>query len=356
MKKKKVLIASYNLDLGGIEKSLINLLNNMNYLKYDVTLILEKKEGIFLDKINQNVKVIEYKVLSNKNILLRKIINFINRIKYILKHYHKYDFACCYATYSYPANMLAYYASRNNVLYIHTNYKYVYDYPNLRKFFDTRRINKFRKIIFVSNESKKDLIEYYPSIKDKSIVINNLIDYKEIEVLKDEKISYEKPAKKLFVFVGRLDEKSKRITRLIEVAKTLDIELWIIGDGCDLKLYQELIKGYQNIKLMGRKVNPYPYMMLADYIVLSSDYEGFPVIYNEAILLNKKIITTIDVSDDYISIKNRFGYIVSKDINKMIKEIEYLLQNDDLKMEKVDFRKLNQERIKKIEEIIDEVI
>ena len=46
--KKNILIASYNLDFGGIETSLINLLKNINFDKYKVTLVLEKKEGVFL--------------------------------------------------------------------------------------------------------------------------------------------------------------------------------------------------------------------------------------------------------------------------------------------------------------------
>ena len=52
--KKKLLFAAYNLDLGGIEKALINLLNLIDYNKYEVTLVLEKKEGIFLNQLNNN--------------------------------------------------------------------------------------------------------------------------------------------------------------------------------------------------------------------------------------------------------------------------------------------------------------
>ena len=44
---KKILITSYSLGLGGIEKALINLLHEIDYQKYSVTLILENKEGIF---------------------------------------------------------------------------------------------------------------------------------------------------------------------------------------------------------------------------------------------------------------------------------------------------------------------
>ena len=54
--KKNILIASYNLDFGGIETSLINLLKNINFDKYKVTLVLEKKEGVFLKDVPKEYK------------------------------------------------------------------------------------------------------------------------------------------------------------------------------------------------------------------------------------------------------------------------------------------------------------
>ena len=72
---KKLLFTAYSLGLGGIEKALVNLLNRLDYKKYDVTLILEKKEGIFLEQIPKEVKVLEYKISDNKIVILRKIYN-----------------------------------------------------------------------------------------------------------------------------------------------------------------------------------------------------------------------------------------------------------------------------------------
>ena len=350
---KKVLFCAYNLDFGGIETSILNLLNNFDYDKYDVTLILERKEGVFLDRINKNVKIEEYRVCESKNVIYRKIRNFIKKRLWILKNHNKYDFSCCYATYSLPCNMLSRYASKNNLFYIHSNYTLIYDENGLRKFFDDRKINEFKHIAFVSNDAKDALIKYYPSIKDNSVVINNIINNKEIIKLSKEEVK-ENANKKLFVFVGRLEEKAKRISKMINVLKKFDnCELWIIGDGPDKKLYEDMVTNTSNIKLLGSRKNPYPYIKKADFIIFTSDYEGFPVVYNEAIVLGKKIVTTLDLSDDYISIKDRFGYIISKDENMMEKQINEILNNDNLKVENVNFDELNKERIKKIEALIE---
>ena len=57
--KRRILIASYNLDFGGIETSLINLLKNIDLNKFEVTLILERKNGVFLKDVPENIIIKE---------------------------------------------------------------------------------------------------------------------------------------------------------------------------------------------------------------------------------------------------------------------------------------------------------
>ena len=140
--KKKVLLCSYNLDIGGIETSLVNLLNKIDLNKYEITLLLEKKEGIFLKSIPKDIKVIEYKTSDCKNIIFRKIINRLKLIFYILKFYKKFDFAGCYATHLGPEAIITRYASTNKALWVHSNYYYVYkkDINKRKEFFDKRKV------------------------------------------------------------------------------------------------------------------------------------------------------------------------------------------------------------------------
>ncbi|MBQ9071776.1 MAG: O-antigen ligase family protein [Bacilli bacterium] len=355
--KKRILFCANDLRIGGIEKALITLLKNIDYNKYDVDLMLETKSGELLNEVPVCVNIIEYNTSCNKNILVRKISNILKRIKFVFNNYMTYDASICYATYSYPGNVLSKLASKNCSLFIHSNYTQIYkDIEEFKYFFNSRKINKYRKIIFVSNEAKDDFINVYKNLKNKCIVINNLVDYKAIIKKSNEKIDYIKSNKTTFVFVGRLEEEAKKVSRLINVFNELkDVELLIIGDGEEKEKYEKLIKN-KNIKLLGLKLNPYPYMKIADYIILTSDYEGFPLVYPESIVLNKKIITTIDVSDDEISIPNRFGYIVSKNEKTMIKQIKDIVVNDNLKLEKLDFNKLNTNRMRNLEKIFDEVI
>lgn len=356
--KRRLLFTAYSLDIGGIETSLINLLDRINYDKYDVVVILEKKQGVLLKRVNKKVSLIEYKVSNNKNIIIRKCKNYLNRIKYLIFNYHTYDFSCCYATYSYAGNILTRISSINNSIYVHSNYKYLYKKQEFIEFFDSRNISEFKHIFFVSNESCHDFLEIYPTLKEKTLVFNNFIDVSRIIKLSKAKIDITKnKSRKLFVFVGRLDDSSKKLSRLINLAKEIkEIQVWIVGDGPDKEKYVKEVKKYSlksRVEFLGKKENPYPYMSKADYIILTSDYEGFPVTYLEAIALNKRIITTIPVSDDEIDIK-KYADVISKDKDKMVIEISKIINKQSIS-QKLDLEDIQKRRIKKLETIFDEV-
>ena len=354
-KKKNLLFASKNLDLGGIEKASINLLNRIDYSKFNVNLVLEEKKGTFLPKLNKNVRVVEVKVSNNKNVILRKLINAYRKLVFKVLNYHTYDFSCCYTTYSYSCNKLAKIASRNNSIYVHSDYKHLYkDINEYRQFFDSRKVNEYKYIIFVSNEAKDGFIEEYKELEEKCLVFNNFVDTKEIIELSNGVPDKEKDKDKtLFVFVGRLDDSSKKVKRAINLVKNIkELELWIIGDGPDREMYEKYtkeLKVEKRVSFLGKKINPYPYMKQADYIILTSDYEGFPVTYLEAITLDKKIITTIPTSDEYINIKD-YAYIISKDENKMVEEVKEILAKKKSKS-KIDLAEVQEKRIKKLEGI-----
>jgi len=358
--KKYLLFASYNLDIGGIEVALKNLLDNINYNKYDVVVVLEEKKGSLLTKINSHVKIIELKVSNNKNIFLRKCINIYRKIKFSLVNAYNYDFSCCYATYSLSSNFIARISSLNNCLYVHSNYKDVYQNEIKEKeFFTKRKIADFRRIIFVSNESRQDFLRLYKDLENKCLVYNNFIDEQAIKEKSLVPIEISKDlTKTLFVFVGRLDDSSKKLTRAINLIKKIDnCILWIIGDGKDKSLYQNLVKKYSledKVIFLGSKKNPYPYMKLADYIILTSDYEGFPVVYLEAITLDKPLLTTIKVSDDQINIEN-YANIISKEDEKMVFQVKKILQKPKLR-KKINLEEIQQKRMYELEKIFDEVI
>ena len=360
--KKKLLFTAYSLDIGGIETALINLLKQLDYKKYDVTLILEKKEGIFLSEVPKQVEVLEYKISNSKIVPLRKIYNRSKLIKWSNKIKNKYDFACCYATYSRPGAKLALAASSNSALWVHNNYHIIYpDDSDLKTFFDGVEANRFKHIVFVSNESKKEVCKHYCCLKDKSIVCNNIINGKKIIDLAKEKIDDFEHEVPTFINVGRHDEGQKRLSRIIEASKKLsdkgyEFKVLFVGEGPDTNKYKEMVEDYNlegKITFLGKKKNPYPYYKAADAVLLSSEYEGYPVVFIESMIMNKPILST--TVSDYEPLVNKYGVFCKKNAN----DIYYMMRDyldKGFKIKKpFDYDEYNNDIMEKLDNIINEV-
>lgn len=356
--KKDILFASYSMDIGGIEKALLTLVNKIDTSKYNVTIVLEKKAGIFLDKINNDIEVKELKVSANQNVIIRKLINAIRKIVFKLFNYKNFDFSCCYATYSYSCSKIALMSSNNTAFYVHNDYRTIYkDENEFRHFFDSREISNYKNIIFVSNENMNGFVEIYKNLKERCKVFNNFIDIEEIRKQSNEKLDIKRNNKNiLLMYVGRLDDDAKKISRQINLVNEIpNIDLWIVGDGPDREMYEKEVselKLNNRVTFFGKQKNPFKYMKQSDYIILTSDYEGFPVIYLEAIALNKKIITTFPTSDESIDI-NKYAYVISKNKKTMVKQVKELFKDKNEKI-KIDLKKVQEERIKKLEELFND--
>ena len=359
---KKLLFSAYSLDVGGIEKALVDLVNYFVNEEYDVTVVLEKEQGVFLKELDSKVHIIKYTPNANKNIIKRKIINFINRVKFISKYKNKFDFSACFTTYSISSSFVARTASKNCCLWGHADYLTLYenDINKVQQFFIQRKYNKFKNIIFVSKEGKNSFLKVFPEMKNKTFTCNNLINENKILQLSNEKIDIEKDENNVtFINVGRHDEKQKKLTRIIEASKMLkndnyNFRVLFIGEGQDTENYKNIVKNEgleNNIIFLGKKQNPYPYYKIADCVILTSDYEGYPVVFLESFVLNKPIITT-KVSD-YEEIESKYGYTTTKDVVDIYIKMKMFIENGYEIKEKFDAQKYNENIIKKLKEICD---
>lgn len=357
---KKLLFAAYSLDIGGIEKALITLVNKLKEIGYDVTIVLEKKQGIFLEELNNEINIIEYTPDKSQNVLKRKFINICKRIKFISKYKNKFDFSACYATYSLSSSFVSRVTSKNSCLWGHADYLTLFEnnVDKMKEFFKKRKYNKFKNIIFVSQEGKDSFIKVFPEMIENTIVCNNIIDNKKIEEMSKEKIELKKDENvRTFINVGRHDEKQKKLSRIIEVSKKLKedkykFKVLFIGDGPDNNKYKEMVKKYkleENIIFLGKKKNPYPYFNISDCVLLTSDYEGYPVVFLESFILNVPLITT-KVSD-YKEVEGKYGYVTNKEIEDIYDKMKLFIERGYKIEKKFDSEKYNDEIMKKLEGI-----
>ena len=355
---KKLLISAYSLDYGGIETALITLLDYLKD-KYEITLVLEKKQGVFLKKIPKNIEIISYEKSNAKNVLLRKIDNFIRQTKFKMKYKNKFDFSICYATYSLPCSFVARTASKNSALWVHNNYMNFYnnDIQRYKKFFYDLKIEEFKKIIFVSNLDKTIFTAEFPMMIKKCYVCNNLINYESILNKSEEKIDdLKKSDLPTFINISRHDEKQKKLSRIINATRKLNKEGYkfrvvFVGKGIDTKSYYNMAKGLKNVIFLGAKTNPYPYLKLSDCFVMSSEFEGYPVTLIEAEILSKPIITT-NVSDVKEEIDKKYGIVVEKSEKGIYDGMKQFL-DEGIEIDKFSPEKYNENIVKKLEKIFE---
>lgn len=373
---KKLLFAAVTLDVGGIETALVTLINylaedkNGDNYKYDITLVLEKKQGIFLDTINKRINIIEYTPSKIKNPLIRKTINFIKQMKFSAKYKDRYDFSASYATYSLPASFVARTASTNAVLWCHMDYLAQYNGNKqlVKEFFKKLNYSKFKNLIFVSEKSRDTFLEVFTDMRGKAIYIDNLINYKSIQEKAKEKIDDEdmkliskNENKTIFLNIGRHDEGQKKLSRIIEATRLLvktekNFKILFVGDGQDTEEYKKMVNENElknEIIFLGRKKNPYPYFEIADCLLLTSEYEGSPVVFTETMILNKPIITT-EVAG-VKQIENRFGIVVNKEPEDICNAMKEFIKNGYCIKNKFDPEKYNNTIKNEVEKVIERV-
>ena len=369
--KKKILFTAFNLDIGGVEKCLVNLVNNLNKDKYDITIYLQVKEGTFLNKVNETIEVKGYNLTKIKNKYLKKIVNIFKYLKILLTNFHKYDISICYAPGYVPSAILALISSKNNIAWMHTNIlTYMDNYlpykskkisteKKAKKFLNRMFFRKFNKKIFVSQNALCAYLSIYPQDKNSCTTIYNLIDYKEINKLSKETL-LEKNKKYTFLNVGRHTEYDKRLSRLINACEKLkkdkyDFELLLVGSGVDTENYKKIVKAKKldkYIKFIGKKTNPYPYFKISNAFVLSSAFEGLPTTYLESLVLNLPIITT-DVSDAQILIKDRYGLVMENNDDAIYYGMKEAIDKKIELKKCFDPKKYNEDIIKKLESEIN---
>lgn len=345
---KKILFLIESLHLGGAEKSLISLLNNLDLDKYEIEILQYKKGGEFEKFIPAGIKLssIDYKPSLLERIKFR-IFKFLNyNKKYhnaqmlwksiktsIPKHEGHYDIAI-----GWGQGFASYFISQKvnalkKIAWVNIDYeKAGYYAPQ-----DKSIYKEFDKIIGVSPFVQQEMKNTYPEYD--VIFIRDIIDEVEINSwsLQQKKIEFNKN-KVNIVSVGRL-AKQKSFQFAIEAVNILtnkghNIHLYIIGEGSEREYLENLIseKGLKNcISLVGYEENPFPYIKDCDIYLQSSIFEGLGRTIIEAGILNKPIVTTNFPTASQILTNNETGLIVDMEPIEIANAIDKLINDENLR-------------------------
>lgn len=191
--------------------------------------------------------------------------------------------------------------------------------------------SQFSKIVCVSSYTASVFFNRYPTLKNRTFAIHNMIDYDRIISLADEKIADEKFVDDRYIIlsVGRFAKEKRfhEIPRIASVLKASNMSFrwYIIGPEYGKPEVEQFNENLLHYKVddcvcwLGGKTNPYPYFKKADLYVCTSESEACPMVFIEAKILGVPIVTT-NFPSAYEFINDNDGSIVSFDeLDKGIK-------------------------------------
>lgn len=327
----KVLFVAQNLKMGGIQRALVNTIKMMRKTHPDIEVDVFSFAGGELSHLIPDTASISYASRSLSLLLTpldeikssNKIADIFIRYALIIaakmfgtdkvyRHLFKrqkklgeYDIAISYfndvfsgisnkGTNTFVSDFVK---AKKKIAWIHTD--------PIKANFDVEKCallyKPFDKIVCVSNAIKRVFDEILPLFASKTCVVYNVFPAEEIAIsAKEIDPDFDKTQFNL-VTVGRADNSTKRIDRALEVCELLKKEYklsfkWrFIGDGPDFeKNMQTAIERdvCDVTEFLGNKSNPYPFVKNSDIFVLTSDYEGYPMVVCEAMILGVPVVTT----------------------------------------------------------------
>lgn len=214
------------------------------------------------------------------------------------KEFGTYDVAIafrqCAPCYSFVLNNVA---AKKKIGFVHGELKYMRDISSWKKY-----MVRFDKIAYVSQAVQNEFVSAFPELEINACTIYNMFNQAQILRMAQEKnpITFDRNFKNI-VTVARIDNAFKRIDLIPEICKYIiektstKFHWYIIGDGPDFNTVQQKIETLhlENvITLCGANSNPYSIVKAADFSVLLSKSEAYPMTVIESLILKKPIVVT----------------------------------------------------------------
>ena len=329
---KKIIILMPSMFIGGAERSLLGLLDNIDYSNYDVSLFLYRHEGEFLKYIPKQVHLLpevpQYRTFDTpiRSLLFSLRMPFgVSRLisKLVMWHHIRstherrgvwmsmqytarflqpllpripgeYDLGIMYL--GIADTLINKVAANRKITWNHTDYSTLFPDSSI----DRDTYSRVDAVVSVSVDCTERLKTYYPELEGKAVTIENSLSenfVRERSTQSQTDIPSDGAIKLLsvgrFCDAKNFDNVPDICRRLIESG--LDVKWYLIGYGGDEPLIRQKIAevGMQDrVMILGKKDNPYPYMRACDLYVQPSRYEGKAVTVREAQLLGKPVVIT----------------------------------------------------------------
>ena len=309
LKKKKILFRLRSLEMGGVVKVLIDILEHISEDQLDITLMVNLYQGELRNEIPKGIKIIKIangKEDFSKIPLIHKIqlvlrsfkLNLLNRFPSLMKIYYKEDYDTEIAFGRSELEMVLNSPQKKSmkIAWVH------WDLRNDPTDKQLDLLKKFDQIVFCSENVRQNIkadhgIEFPDSVVVPNVIHPDEIQFKSQEIVND-KLQFEDD---LFTFssVGRV-KNGKGYPLLLTIHKKLIDEglkhrILIVGEGDKLNELREKAKQLgvsETFVLIGNKDNPFPHIVDSDFFILPTQSEAYPLSIKEALVLGIPLLVT----------------------------------------------------------------
>jgi glycosyltransferase involved in cell wall biosynthesis len=316
---KRVAFCINNLEIGGAEILLIDLINNWPK-EFDIHLILlQNKKNLFV--LLNSKREITNLVLEGESSIVSQIFK--------IRHYfvkNKIDF--CFSHLERPNKicLIASILTKTKVIPVIHSINLYNSSPKLNKKFACYVYNVLAsKIITISEPVRNYCTNELRIRKNKITLIENGIDFKRIN---SEFRNFEINDKVIFAVLGRM-ELVKGYDILLRALgnpkiKNLNWMLKMIGDGSELtnlKIIVNELDIQDRVMFLGSQKFPFTYMTDVNFIIMPSRREGLPISLLEALGFGIPVISS-DIGVFTHFIKNGVnGYIFASEDEHMLANV-----------------------------------
>ena len=374
----KLLFICNNLHIGGIQKSLISVLNEISDT-YDVTLFVFAKVGDLSDKVPKNVKILcgnsftkimgmsqdEAKKCGIFTMLWRSLWVILTKIFGIgfsfgmLTRMQKlkgsYDVAISFSQNSaykmfyggcneFAVNSVK---AKKKFSFVHCDFQHYFgNNPYNRKYY-----GRFDAIACVSDSCKKVFDGVCPEYKDKTVTVHNCHNFAEMKKDAESYVAERSDGVLNILTAARISEE-KGIFRMFPILKRLKEQgfkfVWrIAGSGPLMEKAQEecRMSGLtENVVFLGMLENPYPYFKSADLLLVPSYDEAAAMVFGEAAFFGLPVLTTNTTSAYELVEDAKIGFVVENNDEAIFNGLSFLFENPDKISEKAKNIKISNEK------------
>jgi len=335
---KKILFLIHDLGPGGAEKVLVNLVNNMDANKFDITLVALFGGGVNEALLNKGIKyrtIFPRSVRGNSHIM--KMLSPRQLHKCFIKE--KYDIEISYLEGS-SARIVSGCPDSDTKLisWIHSlQHTKAVSSKAFRSYKESVECySRFDRIVCVSESAKCDFMKLYPMIKCVDVLYNTN-ETGMIRSLMKEDIEDNVFQKQGFCLcgVGKIMP-VKGFERFARVHKRLiddgySVYSYILGTGREQENIQKFLKENQledSFIFLGYQKNPYKYIAKCDLFVCSSYSEGFSTAATEALIVGTPVVTMpVGGMEEMLGNHNEFGVITQMTEDSLYQNIKELIEN-----------------------------